>query len=177
MTRRIAILIMLITLVAVISISCSDNDDNMVSPNDQIVDAIVEVSPTDGSTAVSRATSIAVTFSRVMDTMLVMNNTFISYGDGMHDWLDSAAHYGGMGMMSQSNMDRMMNRMEGIKVPGEFHWNDAKDSCEFIFDSNLMPDEDHMILLCEEDMMMSGGMMGGNQNATEFSEHHFRTGQ
>lgn len=80
--------------------------------------------------------------------------------------------------MSMEHMDHLMEWMDSVNMSGEFHWNEAMDSCEFVPESGMMANREHMILMYEGDMIgHGGGMMGGNHSSIEYSEYHFTTGQ
>jgi hypothetical protein len=110
-----------------------------------------------------------------MDPQSVMANFHFSGGDEMHEWMDSLTHHHGSGGGSMMNMDHMMEWMDRIDMPGEYHWNDAQDFCEFVPESGLMPDTEYMVF-------MYGGMRShdGRSMDTHHLQHdgymyHFRT--
>ena len=170
------ILIILAGILIIAMVGCSNDDDNNIAGNNNTQGAILSVYPADGSVNVAPSTPIAVKFSEPMDTTSVMNNFYLSHGEDMHMWMDSASHYGGMGHMSMNNMNHMMNWMDSIDVGGTFHWNDTQDSCEFIPDSGFMSNEEYMIMMYEGGMERHGGGMMMDHNDEEYHQYHFMTG-
>jgi len=157
---------------------CSDDDHDMMSNNGTGVVSIAAVYPADGATNVSTATAFALKFTGPVDTMSVMQNFHLAGGQPMHEWRDSVSHHGGFGMMNMNMEQQMMNWMDSIHTPGEFHWNGSLDSCEFVPDSALMPSAEYLCLLYEGGMHDShGGMMGGqNHNDNGYHMYGFTTG-
>lgn len=151
--------ILLLALMAFIG--CSDNNDTIANNSGENI-AVAAVYPADGSTDVPTAASIAIKFTGPVDTLSVMHNMYLAGGQPMHQWRDSLTHYGGFGMMNMSMEDHMMNWIDSIEAPGQFHWNTALDSCRFVPDSDLSPNTDYLCLYYEGGMMgRHGGMMGG----------------
>ncbi|MEJ2722987.1 MAG: Ig-like domain-containing protein [bacterium] len=117
--------------------------DDPVSQAASPAPEIAGVSPADGATGVATSTAITVDFDMPMDPQSVMENFYVSGGDEMHEWMDSLTyhhnHHHGDWMM---DLDHMMEWMDDIHIPGEFHWNDAHDRCEFVPSPGLDPDTD-----------------------------------
>ncbi len=178
MKSTISIIGMLILIaLAFWMIGCSGDHDGMMSGSISTNSLVAKVYPAEGATNVSTSVSIAITFSAAMDTISVINNFHLAFGDEMHEWMDSANHYGGLEHMSMDNMSRMMQLMDAIIIPGKFHWNDTLDSCEFIPDIDLIANHEHMILMYEGSMMNNGsGMVAMNHGVDEYYSFHFVTG-
>jgi len=166
-----------ILVVGVALVGCSDDDQDVLSSNDNESVVIAAIFPADGATGVSSSTSIAVKFTGPVDTTSVMQNLHLAGGMAMHEWRDSLSHHGGFGMMNMNMEDYMMTWMDSIHTPGEFHWNGALDSCEFVPDSSLMSGTEYLCLLYEGGMHDShGGMMGGeNHNDNGYHMYGFTT--
>ncbi len=174
--KLIFITIALVTLL-VFAFGC-DNDHHNAMSNSGVSTAILRVYPNDGEVGVSTSASIAVKFNRKMDTLSVMNNLHLMEGAGMHMWMDTTAHHGGMGNMTMGDMDHMMNWMDSIAMPGSFSWNATLDSCEYTPASGMMSNEEHMIFMDEGGMMdHNGGMMGPHHAGDQYHSYHFMTGQ
>lgn len=155
-----------ILLVGVFLAGCSNNVEEQISGSANEVTTIASVYPADGATGVPRSTSIAIRFSGPVDTLSVMNNLHLSGGQPMHEWYDSLGHYGGFGMMNMAMANHMMNWMDSIQTPGHYSWNDTRDSCQFVPDSELLSNADYLCLLYEDGMNDGhGGMMGGSHPA------------
>ncbi len=143
---------------------CSD-DESPTSLTEDTDVAIETVTPADGATGVSPATAITIKFTGPVDTLSIMSNFHLAGGEGMHEWRDSLDHYGGFGMMGMGHTDHMTAWMDSIHFGGEFHWNEALDSCEFRPDSAMFPATDYLCLLNEGGMRgHRGGMMGGRDH-------------
>lgn len=167
-----------ITSLAFLSAGCGGDHGDMMSSGGDPDRLVTKVYPADGAVGIPTNSAIAIKFAGPMDTMSVMNNLRISFGQDMHDRMDPATHSGGMGHMSMEHMDHLMEWMDSVNMSGEFHWNEAMDSCEFVPESGMMANREHMILMYEGDMIgHGGGMMGGNHSSIEYSEYHFTTGQ
>ncbi len=156
---------------------CSDDDHDMMSNSGTSVVSVAAVYPVDGSTNVSTSAAVAIKFTGPVDTMSVMQNLHLAGGQPMHEWRDSVSHHGGFGMMNMNMEQQMMNWMDSIHAPGEFHWNGTLDSCEFVPDSSLMPGTEYLCLLYEGGMHDGhGGMMGGqNHNDDGYHMYGFTT--
>jgi hypothetical protein len=164
--KNVMIVAGLITIVAVgvLTFGCSDDHDVTTTNTDQSA-AILRVTPEDGTSDVPVTTSITVSFSEPMDMMSVMQSIYLAGGTEMQLWRDSLNHYGGFPMMSANMQEHMIDWMDSIHVTGEFHWNDAADSCEFIPESDLMHHTDYLLLLYEGGMRdHHDGMMGGGDH-------------
>lgn len=167
-----------ILVLAAMGLGCGDDHHNMMSNNSGTGGAILRVYPADGATNVPMSAAIAVKFNRKMDTISVMNNLRLMGGGEMHEWMDTAAHHGGMGHMSMRDMDHMMNWMDSIAMGGAFSWNQAIDSCEFVPTAGMLANQEHMIFMYEGGMMdHNGGMMGSNHTDDQYHSYHFMTGQ
>lgn len=180
--KNMALSLIVITILVFGSFGCEhDHGDMMVggSNSDALSDAlIVSVYPADGTAGVPINSAIAVKFAGPMDTTSVMNNLYIAFGQNMHDWMDSATHYEGVGHMSDGHTDHMSGWMDSIAISGAFHWNEAMDSCEFFPDPPMMSNQEHMILMYEGGMVgHGGGMMGSDHGDDEYYRYHFTTGQ
>jgi hypothetical protein len=156
----------LLLIAGVIFIGCSSSDNPTTNNNGSQDITLARVYPNDGSTGVVPSTEISMRFSGPMDTISVDHNFHLAGGPAMMEWRDSLENYGGFGMMGMGMQNHMMDWMENIHTPGEFHWNDSQDSCDFIPDSDLMHDADYICLFYEDGMQghgggMMGGMMGG----------------
>ena len=156
---------------------CSDDDHGpRHGNNDTQAPQIVGVYPQDGAIGVSTAASISLKFDSPMDTTSVMAAFHLAGSSPMHDWMDTLDHYHGMGGMGMMDMDHMMEWMDSIQYPGHFNWNSAMDSCQFIMDSPLMPNTDHMMFMYG-DVKSHGGMMMDMHGLEYDGEmYHFRTG-
>ncbi len=170
------ILIIVAGILIIAMVGCSNDDDNNIAGNNTSQGAILRVYPADGSVDVTPSTSIAVRFTEPMDTLSVMNNFYLSYGDEMHTWMDTAAHHGGMGNMSMNDMERMMDMMDSINVGGTSQWNDTRDSCEFSPAGGFMPNEEYMIMMYEGGMKRHNGSMMMEHGDNEYHQYHFMTG-
>lgn len=157
------LVIFLVTAAGFILLGCGD-DHHVVSDDGNGGEkvAILRVTPADGASAIEVASPITVRFTGPVDTASVRSNLHLMGGSQMHDWQDSLEHYGGFGMMGMHQNQRMMQWVDSIHVPGEFHWNEQLDSCEFIPDDGLVHDTEYLCLLYEGGMHDNhGGMMGG----------------
>lgn len=157
---------------------CSNDDHDMMSQSSTNSLSIASIFPSDGATGISTSASVAIKFTEPVDTMSVMQHLHLAGGQPMHEWRDSLSHYGGFGMMSMGMEDHMMNWMDSIHTPGEFHWNGTQDSCEFVPDAALMDSTEYLCLLNEGSMHDShGGMMGGgNHHDSGYHMYEFTTG-
>jgi hypothetical protein len=155
---------LLILIGALVVAGCSNNNDVTSSGEDSGGEtslAVAAVYPLDGSTGVPTSASVSIKFTDAVDTNSVMRNMYFSGGQPMLIWRDSLTHYGGFGMMHTGMRSHMMAWMDSIQYGGEFHWNGALDSCEFVPDS-IAPGTQYLCLLYEDGMMgHHGGMMGG----------------
>ena len=158
----------LISIIALIAVGCSDDETgNPASSNDDTgaTVEIARITPADGSTAVATTASISVKFTGPVDTNSVMQNMYLAGGNPMHEWRDSLNHYGGFGMMGSGMQDHMWNWMDSIHLAGDYHWNNALDSCEFFPGDTLMPNTEYLVLMYEGGMNdHHGGMMGGSNH-------------
>ncbi len=178
-STQVLITMFLLLAILIIAAGCDDGNDSMMSGDNSTssTSLIAAVYPTEGATDVSRSSSVSVKFSKPMDTLSVMDNFHLTGGEDMLLWMDSTIQYGGLGHMTMSNMNHMMNWMDSISITGTFQWNDLMDSCEFIPESDMMANQEYMILMCEGEMMNHGGMMGGGDHGDdEYHTYHFRTG-
>jgi hypothetical protein len=168
----------LLFMSGVVFVNCSDDDQRMMPNTENAVVSIAAILPADGSTGVATSTSIALRFTGPVDTSSVMNNLHLAGGQAMHKWRDSVSHHGGFGMMNMGMRDSMIMWMDSIHTSGEYHWNAARDSCEFVPDSALTPGTEYLCLLYEGGMHDShGGMMGGaNHNDDGYHMYGFSTG-
>ena len=169
----------LVLLIAgLILVGCSDEDhDGMLDSDDEVV-SIASITPSDGTSGVSPSSVIGIAFTGPVDTTSVMSNFHLAGGQPMHQWRDSLQHHGGFGMMHMGMEEHMMAWMDSIHVPGEFHWNERLDSCEFVPDSMLMAGTDYLCLLYEGGMRdRHGHMIGGdNHQDTGYHMYNFSTG-
>ncbi|MDF1545858.1 MAG: Ig-like domain-containing protein [bacterium] len=149
-----------------------------MSTNNTTEATILSVHPVDGTSGVLTSTSVAVKFSRTMETMSVMSNFHLSGGTEMHEWRDSLAHSGGWGMMNMNQQNHMMNWMDSIHTAGVFHWNSNRDSCRFVPNTPLDSNTDYLCVLDGSGMRdHQGGMMGGmSQNDDGHHMFGFSTG-
>lgn len=179
MKSRIAWLaaVLILVVAAIAFVGCSNDDNSTMLTNGSATVILASISPADGATGVSPATSVALKFTGAVDTMSVMQNLYLAGGQAMHEWRDSVSHHGGFGMMNMNMEQQMMNWMDSIHTPGEFHWNGTLDSCEFVPDSTLMPTTEYLCLLNEGGMQDGhGGMMGGaNHNDNGYHMYGFTT--
>lgn len=167
-----------IASLAFLSVGCEDDHGNMMSADNNSNTLITNVYPVDLASGISTSSSIAVTFSAPVDTVSVMRNLYLSGGDEMLRWMDSAAHHGGVGHMSTRDMDDMMNWMDSIAMPGTITWNEAMDSCEFVPASGMLANREYMIFMYEGGMMdHNGGMMGSDRLEDQYQSYHFMTAQ
>lgn len=102
--------------------------------------AIVQISPADGETTVSRAISVVVTFRSEMDISSCEQRFGLHQGEHM-------SVIGGMMHMAD-------------RAPGTFQWNDSQTMMTFTPDSLLADSSMHSICLAEGMMSQSGMMMG-----------------
>lgn len=179
--KKLTIMILLLMLLIILFsyIGCSNNHSGMTTSN-SASSLITKIYPSNGATDVSISSSINVVFNGQMDTMSVMNNFHITYGDKMHEWIDSVTQFGGMGNMNMGQMNQMMDWMDSIHVSGEFHWNNKMDSCEFIIPDEMIPGTDYMILMNDNNMMFHNGNtmnMHMNHGDDGFHQYYFTTGQ
>ena len=150
-TPKAVYVVLVIGLMTVFISGCGSNNDDSVSSGAQDV-VIASVSPSNGSTGVSPSSTISVKFTGAVDTMSVMNNFHFTGGSPMQMWRDSVDHYGGFGMMNMSLRNHMMNWIDSIHVAGQFHWNDALDSCEFVPGNPIESDTDYLCFIFEGGM-------------------------
>lgn len=157
---------------------CDNDNDDVMSNSDSGIVSVAAVYPADGVTNVSTSAAVAIKFTGPVDTMSVMENLHLAGGQAMHEWRDSVSHHGGFGMMHMNMEDHMMDWMDSIHTPGDFHWNSTRDSCEFVADSALMANTEYLCLLFEGGMHDShGGMMGdANHNDNGYHIYGFTTG-
>ena len=159
-------------------VGCGDDESNITSNSGPDGVAIASVYPADGAVDVPTSAPIAVKFSGPVDTLSVMQNLHLAGGQPMHEWRDSLNDQGGFGMMSMNMESHMMTWMDSIHTPGEFHWNESLDSCEFVPDSTLMGATEYLCVLYEGGMQgRHGGMMGGEgHNDDGYHMYGFETG-
>lgn len=157
---------------------CGNDNHDSIAGNPTGSISIASVYPADGSASVATTTPVAVTFTGPVDTLTVMQNLHLAGGQAMHEWRDSLSHYGGFGMMSMNMGDHMMNWMDSIQTPGDFHWNETMDSCEFVPNTALTGNTEYLCLIYEGGMHDNhGGMMGGaNHNDSGYHMYGFTTG-
>ena len=104
-----------------------------------------------------------------------MGNFHLSGGDEMHDWMDSLTDDHGHGGANMMDMDQMMEWMHRIDMPGEYHWNDDHDICEFVPDNGLMPGTDYMMFVNGGIISHSGESMSTRHLRYDGDMYHFRT--
>ncbi len=121
---------------------CSDNDP--VSSSGVQQPTITSVSPADEATGVAISTSITLRFDVPMDPQSVMANFYFAGGNEMHEWMDALADHHGRSMLG---MNHMMDWIDRIHLPGEYHWNDTHDLCEFVPESGLSPETEYMVFI------------------------------
>ncbi len=73
------------------------------------------------------------------------------------------------------NRDHMMEWMHRIELPGEYHWNDVYDYCEFVPENALMPDTDYMVFINEGMRSHHGGSMDTHHGEYGGYMYHFST--
>ena len=174
MIRATFLLVTALAITAIWPLGCSDDDHGPMHGNNNTQSPqIVGIYPQDGATGVSTAASISIKFDVPMDTTSVMANFHLAGNSAMHDWMDTLDHYHGMGMM---DMDHMMEWMDSIHYSGHFQWNGAMDSCQFIMDSSLMPNTDHMMFMYGDVKGHNGMMMDMHNLEYDGYMYHFRTG-
>jgi len=152
----IRLTIISITMLAIFAISygCRDHHGGMMSTNGIAENVVLRVYPVDGSTDVPPSTTVAVKFSRKMDSVSVMKNLHIVVGGEMYIWMDT------------------------IEIAGTYRWNDAMDSCEFMPTAGMDINQEHMIFMDERGMMQHHDvMMGSNHNDEQYHFYHFITGK
>ena len=174
MKRTTGLLIVMGLATAGVWISgCDDDNGSMMGRNNNASPYVVRISPPDGATSVATTALIGIKFNLPMDTTSVMAGFHFSGGSPMRDWMDTLELHGSIGMM---NMNHMMNWMDSIEQHGRFHWNAARDSCEFIPDSLLAPNTEHMVFMYGAVRSHSGMMMDMNQFQYDGYMNHFQTG-
>lgn len=158
-----------IALTAIWAAGCSN--ENTVSSNSAEPPQILSVSPQDGAADVPTSSTVTIKFDTPMDTESVTANAYLCGGDEMHEWMDSFMHHQGPGghMM---DMDQMMEWMHRIETPGEYHWNDEHDVCEFTPAGGLRPDTDYMLFIGDGMMSHSGVSMSAHHDGYMY---HFHT--
>lgn len=177
MIRATFLLVTALALAAIWSLGCQDsNHGNMHSNNSSSTPHLLAVYPGDSATGVSTAASFSLKFDSHMDTTSVMANFHLAGSSPMHDWMDTLDHYYGVGGMGMMDMDHMMDWMDSIQYPGHFQWNGAMDSCQFIMDSPLMPNTDHMMFMYGDVKGHNGMMMDMHHLDYDGYMYHFRTG-
>ena len=175
MKRTTTLLVVIgLAVTAIWLAGCDEVNHGPMDENNNVSPQIVSVNPQDGATGVSTTASISITFDAPMDTASVMAGFHFSGGPQMHDWMDTLEHHSGMGMM---DMDHMMNWMDSIEHHGQFHWNENMDSCEFVPDSPMAPDTEHMIFTYGNIKGHNGMMMDMHHLNYDGYMHHFQTGQ
>jgi hypothetical protein len=137
--------------------------------------SLLSVSPPDGADEVAASTAITVQFDAPMDTKSVTANMYLTCGDDMHEWMDSFTGRGGMGGGHMMGMDDMIEWMHRIETPGDYHWNDAHDVCEFVPQGGLKPDVDYMLFIGEGMRSDNGGMMRTRHDGYDQYMYHFHT--
>lgn len=143
---------------------CSDSTTPTSHSDDEVV-TIQNVTPADGAEGVATNNPVTISFSGPVDTISIMRNFHLGGGEPMHQWRDSLNHLGGFGMMGINERERMMDWIDSIQLPGEFHWSERGDSCEFVPDSLFAHGTDYLCLLYEGGMRgRHGGIMGGPQH-------------
>jgi hypothetical protein len=110
-----------------------------------------------------------------MNPETVMANLHLSGGDEMHDWMESLDHMNRHGGQHMMDMDEMMDWMHDIEMPGDYHWNDDHDICEFVPDSGLMPNTDYMLFVGEGMRSHTGELLDTHHLAHDGYMYHFRT--
>jgi hypothetical protein len=172
--KNAAFILIGLTVIVFSVMSCSD--DSGVNGTDQNPE-LLRIAPNDGSSSVSTESSIHFAFNIPMDTSSVRMYMYFAGGEPMHEWMDSLDNYGGMGHMNMNRRNHMRNWIDSIEWGGDFHWNENRDSCEFVPDSALHPDTDYMIMINENGMMGHNGRgmhMGHNDDGYHY--YHFQTG-
>jgi hypothetical protein len=149
--------------------------DTPVSSNMSQLPTIIDVSPPDGATGIESSATITIQFDMPMAPESVMANFCLSGGDEMHEWMDSLAHHHGPGGGHMMDMDQMMEWMHGIEMPGEYHWNEDHDFCEFVPDGGMMPDTEYMLFVNGGMRSHTGELMRTHHLRYEGYMYHFRT--
>ncbi|MFZ1682893.1 MAG: Ig-like domain-containing protein [Candidatus Zixiibacteriota bacterium] len=156
---------------------CADHKNSTASQKDAVVPIVTAVSPVNGATSVSRRASIGMRFNTTMDTGSVMGAFHLAGGTQMDLWMDSVGHHQGMGGMGMMDMDHMMQWLDSIQYPGQWHWNGVRDSCWFVPDSLLLPNANHMIYLYGSMRSHDGMMMNTDSMSYGGPMYHFHTQQ
>ncbi len=172
---RSALIIAFLLLIAasLIIVGCSDN--SRVNGNSDDV-WLTSIYPADGAENVSTGTSLYMKFVMPMDTSSVRSNIFLSGGPMMHEWVDSLDHYGGMGHMNVGMRGHMLDWMDSIEIPGQWHWNGNLDSSEFTPDSTLTHGSQYMIMVNEDGVIgHSGHQMHMGHMDEDMHYFYFRT--
>ncbi len=179
MKYKLFYMLLLIPILIFLLFGCSSHHDNNMMSNNTNTSFAALIFPANGTVDVSTASSVSLKFVTRMDTSSVMDNFHLAGGDGMHLWMDSVTHSGGMGNMSMEKMNHLMNWIDSIQIQGTFHWNSTMDSCEFIPSDSMLSNTDYMIFMDENNMMnRDGSMMGSNMNHHNngYHQYHFKTG-
>jgi hypothetical protein len=172
MPPYIALIVFSIILI-VIAIGC-DDDKSPAGDAGNTGPTILSVAPADNAINVPATTMISIKFNVPMDSQSVMLSFHCLGGQHMYDLMDSLNHHMGSGghMM---NMDHLMGWMDSTSVSGDFHWNDAVDSCWFAPESSLAPDTEYMIFMNGDIMSRDGGMMDMHHLIYDSYMSHFTT--
>jgi hypothetical protein len=160
-------------LLAIAIVGCGDDHHNNTTSSAQDV-VVASIYPADGATGVLPSSTVSVKFTGAVDTMSVMNNFHFAGGSPMQMWQDSVDHYGGFGMMNMTHRNRMMNWIDSIHMAGQFHWNDAHDSCEFVPGNPTESDTDYLCLIFEGGMQSRDGRMMGGMNHSDSGYHMYQ---
>lgn len=146
--------------------SCNSGDNPATGDSSTSAPKVVATYPADGSSGVPVNTPISLVFSQPMDTASVRTGFHFAGGQPMMIWMDSLGHYagmghmgGGMGGMDHDDIQRMLDWMDSIQVPGAFEWGFDLDSCRFIPDSTLAGGTSYLMFLYGNVMGEAGGMM------------------
>lgn len=163
----------------IVAFGCADSPESTISGGDNFRPVLLRVYPADGTVGVATTNTVGLKFNTSMDTLSVMAGFHFSGGSNMQLWMDSVDNQGGMGHMTQVDMNRMMQLMDSIEIRGTFQWNQNLDSCQFIPDSAMMGDTEHMIFIYGQMMSGNGMMMDMGRSGMMDSDigftYHFTT--
>lgn len=171
-TNTMLLLILGVLLVS-LATSCSDNDNPVGNTTEEL--HLINIYPEPGATQVSPGVTVSMKFGEPMDTASLHGGFYLSGGQEMHRWMDSLGHHQGMGGRGPQGMQHMYAWMDSIAYHGQFHWNEALDSCWFDPDSSLMPNTEHLILI-EGTVHDRHGHVMDHHGTGEFFDYRFTTG-
>lgn len=180
MFKNIIYLFSILIISVILVVSCSDSDNNS-SGNIEQSPELVSIYPQDGAINVDPETSISMRFKSQMDTITVRRYCFIADSTNLHMWMDSIDYHGGMGHMQGQQHHYMMNWADSIRIGGQYHFNQQRDSCMFVPDSSFHPSNGYMIMLVVDSIMNHSGHrmgqhMGMGHNQDNLHYFNFRTG-